>query len=193
MKINNLQPFSLNEYPGEICAVVFTQGCNFDCKYCFNPELKPEEQPEGNSLDMEEVLGILKGKKERLTAVSITGGEPLEQSDLIEFLAELKNMDFKVKLNTNGSYNMRLKSMIDYNLIDFIRMDIKAPPDKYEDVICCPVRIDDINDSIKLIKKAGIDHEFYTVMDKDVLDDKDIEKIREWIKDDKNYKVGEKK
>jgi len=193
MKISSFQSFSLNEYPGEICAVVFTQGCNFNCKYCFNPELKSIENPEETYINSDEVLNTLKSRKDKITAVSVTGGEPLLQDDIMEFLCDLKRLGYKIKLNTNGSYYMRLKHVVGFNLVDFIRMDIKAPSDKYEDITCCRVRMDEIEKSIKLIKKSGIEHEFHTVMDEDVLDENDIKKIREWIKDDKNYNVGEKK
>lgn len=35
MNIGGFQRFSLIDYPGRICAIVFTQGCNFRCPYCF--------------------------------------------------------------------------------------------------------------------------------------------------------------
>lgn len=193
MKISGFQSFSMNEYPGEISAVIFTQGCNFNCKYCFNPELKPDDGPVESYMAAGEVLEMLYNKKKNLTAVTLTGGEPLLQNDIMEFLEGVRDMGYKIKINTNGSCYMRLKYIVDLNLVDFIRMDVKAPSDKYEDVICCSVKMDAIEKSIKLIKESGIDHEFHTVMDDDVLNENDVKKIRQWIKDDKNYKVGEKK
>ncbi len=35
MLIGGFQRSSLIDYPGKICAIVFTQGCNFRCPYCF--------------------------------------------------------------------------------------------------------------------------------------------------------------
>jgi pyruvate formate lyase activating enzyme len=183
----------MNEYPGEISAIIFTQGCNFNCKYCFNPDLKPDEPPEESYMDEGELLDTLRHRKDSLTAVTLTGGEPLLQEDIMEFLSELRSMGYKIKINTNGSCYSRLKYIVDYNLVDFIRMDIKAPTDKYEDIICCNVNMDVIKKSIGLIQGSGIDHEFHTVMDEDVLNEGDIKKIKRWIKNDKNYKVGEKK
>ncbi|GAG28012.1 unnamed protein product [marine sediment metagenome] len=183
----------MNEYPGEISAVIFSQGCNFNCRYCFNPELKMYDSPKERYTDQNEILETLKYKKNIITAVALTGGEPLLQYDIIEFLLDIREMGYKIKINTNGSRYERLEYIINWNLVDFVRMDIKAPPDKYEDITCCSVNMDAIKKSIKLIKKSGIEHEFHTVMDEDVLNEKDIRKIRKWIKDDKNYKVGEKK
>jgi len=39
MIIGGLQKFSLLDYPGKISAIVFTQGCNFRCGFCYNPML----------------------------------------------------------------------------------------------------------------------------------------------------------
>jgi len=193
VKISSFQTFSLNEYPGEISAILFTQGCNFNCRYCFNPELKVEEPEEELYIDQNKVLDDLRNKTNTITAVTITGGEPLMQEDIVEFSSEIREMGYKIKINTNGSCYMKLKSIIESGVVDFIRMDVKAPVDKYKDIVCCSVKMEMIKESIKLIKKSGIAHEFHTVMDKDILNDEDIDKIKLWIKDDNNYKVGEKK
>ena len=193
MKISGFQPFSLNEYPGEISAIIFTQGCNFRCRYCYNPDLIPEEHPRNSYIEEKNVLDLLKKKRDRLTAVTLTGGEPLLQSDIMEFLTELKSMGYKIKINTNGSCDMRLKYILEWKMVDFIAMDIKATKDKYEDIIQRPVNKNIIDNSIKMIMESGIPYVFHTVMDEDVLNGKDIEKIKRWIKNDKNYKVGVKK
>jgi pyruvate formate lyase activating enzyme len=39
MIIGGLQKFSLLDYPGRISAIVFVQGCNFRCRFCYNPML----------------------------------------------------------------------------------------------------------------------------------------------------------
>lgn len=193
MKISGFQTFSLNEYPKEISAIIFTQGCNFNCRYCYNPELQPYDKLDKTYMDVGKILEQLKARSKDLTAVTITGGEPLLQDGIMEFLSDIRSMGYKTKINTNGSCYMRLKYIIENSLVDFIRMDVKAPSDKYEDIVCCSVKMHIIEKSIELVKKSGIDHEFHTVMDKDVLNEEDVKKIRKWIKDDKNYKVGEKK
>ena len=84
MKIGGLQKVSLLEYPGQVCAIVFSQGCNFRCSYCHNPELVDPDFY-GQCLTEEEIFSFLKKRKGKLDAVTITGGEPIIQSDLIPF------------------------------------------------------------------------------------------------------------
>ena len=102
MKIGGLQRVSLNDYPGKICATVFTQGCNFRCPYCHNPELVDPGRY-GPVLPEEDVLSFLDKRRGKLEAVTVTGGEPTLQKDLEKFLGELKNMGYLVKVDTNGS------------------------------------------------------------------------------------------
>lgn len=34
-------PASLLDWPGKVCATLFTAGCNLRCPFCHNPELVP--------------------------------------------------------------------------------------------------------------------------------------------------------
>ena len=88
MKIGGLQKFSLIDYPGRISAIVFTQGCNFRCPYCHNPELVDPAQY-GPILSEEEVISFLEKRRGKLDAVTVTGGEPTLQPDLDRFLQEI--------------------------------------------------------------------------------------------------------
>lgn len=188
MKIGGLQKFSFIDYPNKTSAIVFTQGCNFRCEYCHNPELVyynmykvpiPEEQ----------VFSFLETRKNQLDAVVITGGEPTLQPDLIDFIKKIKDMGFFVKLDTNGSNPKVLEKIINQKLIDFIAMDIKAPFDKYNLVCCVPVDTDNIKLSVSLIKNSGVDFLFRTTYDKSKLFDKDIQTMTDFLKADTHYKI----
>ena len=102
MKIGGLQKISLIDYPGRISAIVFTQGCNFRCPYCHNPELVDPAQY-GPILPEEEVISFLEKRRGKLDAVTVTGGEPTLQPDLERFLQEIKEMGYLTKIDTNGS------------------------------------------------------------------------------------------
>ncbi|HON24151.1 MAG TPA: anaerobic ribonucleoside-triphosphate reductase activating protein, partial [Syntrophales bacterium] len=102
MKIGGFQKFSLIDYPGMISAVVFTQGCNFRCPYCHNPELV-DPRRFGATIPAGDILEFLAGRRGKLDAVVVTGGEPTMQGDLFEFMKDIKAMGFLVKLDTNGS------------------------------------------------------------------------------------------
>ena len=117
MLIGGYSRFSLNEYPGRICAVVFTRGCNFRCPYCHNPELiKPD--PRQAPVSELEVLEFLKIRLGKLDGVVITGGEPTIQTNLIPFLEKIKKIGYPVKLNTNGSWPSVLKNIFELGLVD---------------------------------------------------------------------------
>jgi len=176
MKIGGLQKVSLIDYPGLICAIIFSQGCNFRCSYCHNPELVEPRlfQP---CIKENEVLEFLETRKGKLDAVTITGGEPTLQDDLAPFIKKIKKMKFAVKVDTNGSQPQVIKDLLDNKLLDFIAMDIKAPLEKYESVVKVPVNSDSIQESIKLILEAKIPHEFRTTIVESQLEEKDIQQI----------------
>jgi pyruvate formate lyase activating enzyme len=173
MKIGGLQKVSLNDYPGRICATVFTQGCNFRCPYCHNPELVDPGQY-GPVIPEEEVLSFLDKRRGKLEAVTVTGGEPTLQKGLETFLGELKNMNYLVKLDTNGSRPDTLSTLIDGRLVDYIAMDIKGPLKKYGRMASVKVDVSQIKRSIELITTSGIEHEFRTTVVRSQLDLEDL-------------------
>lgn len=186
MKIGGLQKFSMIDYPDKIACIVFTQGCNFRCPYCHNPELvKPEMFRE--SLNEEEFFDFLKERTGKLDAVSITGGEPTLQYDLIEFIKKIRDLGFLIKLDTNGTNPEMLKEIIDQKLVNYLAMDIKAPFSKYEEITRMPVNIEKIKQSVEMIKNSGIDYEFRTTLVKKLLSPEDVEQIGRDIAGAKQY------
>ncbi len=186
MLIGGLQKFSLIDYPGKICAIVFTQGCNLRCPYCHNPELvKPElfDTP----LSENKVFSFLENRKGKLDAVEITGGEPTLQPDLLEFVKKIKDMGFLVKLDSNGTNPHVLERIIKNKLVDYLAMDVKAPLEKYSQVVGVRVNIANIRYSINLIMKSGINYEFRTTVVKSLLPREDIIKIGKLIRGAENY------
>ncbi|MCD6152514.1 MAG: anaerobic ribonucleoside-triphosphate reductase activating protein [Syntrophobacterales bacterium] len=186
MKIGGLQKFSLIDYPGEICAIVFTQGCNFRCPYCHNPELADPDLYE-ECIPEEEIFAFLKKRKGKLDAVSITGGEPTLQPDLIDFIKKIKTMGYLIKIDTNGSHPETLKTLIEDKLIDYVAMDVKAPLEKYQKITMSKTNPDLIKQSIKLIKKSRVPYEFRTTIVKSQLNEKDLLSISELVKNTRLY------
>lgn len=195
MRIGGLQKFSLIDYPGKIAAIVFTQGCNFRCPYCYNPELVDPDRfgecvPEGD------VIALLEARRGKLDGVVITGGEPTLQPDLADFAARVKGLGYSVKLDTNGSNPVALKSMIYGKLADYIAMDIKAPlhpakkpgtESRYGEVTRSGIEPEVIRDSIDIILSSGIDHEFRTTVAWGCLQPGDIPKMAKAVKGAKRY------
>ncbi len=181
MKIGGLQKFSLIDYPDKICAIVFTQGCDFRCPYCHNPELvKPEffQEP----ISEEDFFNFLEKRKGKLEAVTVTGGETCLQGDLPVFLQKIKEMGYLLKLDTNGSFPEMLNEIIDQNLVDYLAIDIKAPLEKYEKIVGVPFATAKIVESIKIALSSKIDCEFRTTVVKSLLAKDDLRKIGMLIK-----------
>ena len=186
MLIGGFQKFSLTDYPGESCAIVFTQGCNFRCPYCHNPELVEPASYE-TPIPENYVLDFLKRRKTMLEGVTVTGGEPLLQKDLRFFLKNIKEMGYTVKLDTNGSFPEQLKKIIEEGLADYIAMDIKAPLEKYASVTRVNVNMKDIQKSIDIIIHSNLNYHFRTTVLKSLLDFNDLKLIYELIKKTNNY------
>jgi len=158
MKISGLQKVSTIDYPGEIACTIFLYGCNFRCGFCYNPALVIGDDggAMGNGqLAMGEfsegdILDFLEKRVGKLDAVCITGGEPLMSLDF-DFVRKIKDLGYKVKVDTNGSFPDRLKEMIDLNLVDYVAMDIKGAKDIYSKVAGVNVDVKKIEESIKII------------------------------------------
>ena len=161
MKIGGLIKFTLIDYPGRVAAVVFTQGCNFRCRYCHNPELVyPHLLQE--PMPQEEVMSFLRRRQGTLEGMVVTGGEPTLQPDLLDFLAAVKSLGYFIKLDTNGAKPDVLQAVIEKKLVDYIAMDLKAPLEKYAVItgVSCDVRV--LQRSMKLIQDSGLEYEFRT-------------------------------
>ena len=191
MIIAGIDKFSLNEYPGKPSIVVFTQGCNYRCPFCHNNELVLPEKF-GKPIPESEVLEFLETRYPAIDAVAITGGEPLIQEDLIDFLLKIKKLNYSIKLSTNGSNSIRLEEIITQKLVDYIQMDIKAPWHKYRMLTGISTEnIKDIKQSISLIESSSIEHEFRTTYFKFSLSDRDIEEIKSYIKPTSKHIINE--
>ncbi len=108
MVIQGLQKLTLLDYPGKVACTVFTAGCNFRCPFCHNASLVIDTY-KNEEISLEEVYSHLKKRQGILDGVCVTGGEPLIQHGIEEFLGTIKEMGYAVKLDTNGSFPEKLK------------------------------------------------------------------------------------
>ncbi len=192
MLIGGFQKVSLIDYPGKMVAIVFTLGCNFNCPYCHNRELIfANKFPKDRLIDEKEIFNFLKRRKGLLEGVSITGGEPTLQPDLIDFISKIKEMGFLVKLDSNGTNPDVLEKLIKNKQVDYLAMDIKAPL-RFKDYqkiskIKNEKLFEKVLKSVKLILNSGIDFEFRTSLTQGLLNKEDIIDIAKSIKSDKPY------
>lgn len=186
MRIGGFQKLTLVDFPGVVAATIFTQGCNFRCGYCHNPELVlPQCYQE--PLPQQEVLDYLSHHRGKLQGVVITGGEPTVQTGLSDFIKRIKVMGFAVKLDTNGSHPEVLSSLIELKLLDYIAMDVKSSLALYDRVTGISCDTAKIKESINLIIKSGVPYQFRTTLVKEFCSDKDLDDIQILIKEANHY------
>lgn len=181
MRIGGFNKLTTQDFPGNLACIIFTSGCNFDCDYCYNRDLVECHAPE---IKEEEIFSYLEERKNMLDGVVISGGEPTIWDDLIPFIKKIREYGFKVKLDTNGYRPEVLKEIIDNKLVDYIAMDIKAIFNEYFKVINKNIDTDKLLESIELIKKSNIDHEFRTTIIKGMHTIEDLEKMIDLVDGD---------
>lgn len=179
MQIGGFQKMTMLDYPGKVACTIFTYGCNFRCPFCHNATLVIDE---ASLFDKEEILSYIYKRKGLLDGVVVTGGEPLLQSDIIDFLKELRQTGLLIKLDTNGSFPEKLKEIIDLGLVDYVAMDIKNSKEKYNLTTGVKIAIEKIEKSVKLLMENRVDYEFRTTVVSQMHETEDFEKIAKWLK-----------
>ena len=162
MKIGGFQELTLIDYPGKVASLVFTVGCNFRCKYCYNIDLLSDEyfnKSDRKEISEDYILKFVEDHSKMIDAVAITGGNPLIQYDLPLFCQKIKWLNKNVKIDTNGSNPEMLEKLITKKLVDYVAMDLKAPLDKYKQITSYD-NSENITKSINILKNSGIPHEF---------------------------------
>lgn len=187
MLIGGLQKLSLIDYPGKLAATVFTVGCNFHCPFCHNSDLVLPEKIKNHPLIAEkDFFKFLKTKKGLLEGVCITGGEPTIHNDLADFIAEIKELGFLVKLDTNGSNPNVLKDLIKNDMVDYLAMDIKAPLKKYPQLAKSKINLKNIDESAGVVRGAP-DYEFRTTVVPSIINKEGLLAIAHWLQDSRKY------
>ena len=184
MRIGGFNKLTTQDFPGNLACIIFTSGCNFDCDYCYNRDLVESTAAE---IKEEEIFDYLDQRKSMLDGVVISGGEPTIWNDLIPFMKRIKEYGFNIKLDTNGYRPEVLKEIIDNNLVDYIAMDIKAVFNDYYKIINKRINTDKLIESINLIKKSKVKHEFRTTIIKGMHTTKDLDTIVKLVGDSPYY------
>lgn len=167
MLISGIQQCTLLDYPGKIACIVFAPGCNFRCGYCHNPEfVLPDKiiQIKDSFIPEEVIFNFLTRRKNLLDGVVVSGGEPTLMPDLLEFIQKVKNLDFLVKLDTNGNRPEILEKAIENNLVNYVAMDIKTSLDHYPELVGKFVKPEKIKQSIEFLKQGSVDYEFRSTL-----------------------------
>jgi len=161
MNIKGIHKTSLIDFPGRICSVFFTGGCNLRCGYCHNPELACNSACL-HSYSNEEALRFLKKRRGLIDGVTISGGEPTISYNLESFVSSIKEMSMAVKLDTNGLNPGAVSRLVERGLVDYVAIDIKTSPQKYDFVVGRHVDFSRVLETVGIIKSSVLDYELRT-------------------------------
>lgn len=185
MIIQGFSKTSLLDYPGHLAAVIFTGGCNFRCPFCHNSDLVTTPSADFSE---ESVLSTLRKRKGILEGVCITGGEATLQHDLVDFIKKIREIGYRIKLDTNGYRPDILKTVLEEKLVDYVAMDIKNSLPKYS----LTAGINDfceenILESIALLMNSSIEYEFRTTVVRELHNSDDLIEIANMLKGCRHY------
>ena len=158
MRIAGLEKFSTVDFPGSLAAVVFAAGCNYRCVYCHNRHMLSDPP----LLSEAEVLAFLKKRAGLLDGVVFSGGEPTLQEDLPEWLARVRALGYRTKLDTNGSRPEMLRALLAEGLLDYVAMDYKAPLEGYTPL--CGADSAGVPESLALLRASQVPYELRTTL-----------------------------
>ena len=187
MRIGGLQKHSFIDYPGKVSCVVFLAGCNFDCPYCHNPQLTGDPIRRPDMVAAEDVFVFLDQRRGFLDGVVISGGEPTLHPALPDFCSRVKRLGYSVKLDTNGSRPQMLTRLIREDLVDYVAMDIKTDPERYEGCVAGRCDRSALLASMHVIMASARDYEFRTTCVKPLVTPGVVERIAQLIRGCRRY------
>ncbi len=186
--ILGIQKTTLIDFPGKIACTIFLGGCNFRCGYCYNRDLV-FGNPNLQSQSIEDFAAFLDTRKGILEGVCVTGGEPTLYPSLEKLLRMIKEKGFLVKLDTNGTNPLILSQLIEKKLIDYVAMDVKAAYEHYETVIGVKRSLEQIKQSVEMLKNSKINYEFRTTVIPQIHTAAEMNLIGNWIRGAQKYYI----
>ena len=187
MVFHGFQKMTMLDFPGYVACTVFTPGCNFRCPFCHN-SLLVTRMNDSEIYTEEDILSYLKKRQSVIDGICISGGEPLMHDDIFDFVGKVKELGFLVKIDTNGSFPEKLERLISSGNIDYVAMDIKNCPDKYEETVAvADFDFEPVRKSVQLLLSGKVKYEFRTTVVKEFHSIQDMMKIGELIQGADRY------
>jgi pyruvate formate lyase activating enzyme len=188
MFIAGMQKLTLLDFPGVVACTLFTAGCNFRCPWCHNAGLVLPEEASDRLLESDEVLSFLEKRKGVLDGVCVTGGEPLLHAELPDFLKRVKDLGYRVKLDTNGSFPERLEALVREKLADRVAMDIKNGPSRYAETVGLRnLDLSAVTASKDFLLSDAVDYEFRTTVVRGLHTEESLLEAADWIQGAKQW------
>ena len=168
----DITKFTTLDFPENLASIFWFCGCNMRCPYCYNTPIVFGK----GTISIKEALDFLKTRQNRLTGVVLSGGECTLYPHLKELSQEIKNMGFKIKIDTNGTNPKLIKELVLDGLVDYIALDYKAPKEKFEE-ISKNRNFDDFQKSLEFLIKSDFSFEARTTVHSNLLSENDINSI----------------
>ena len=172
IKVYDLTPFTLLDFPDTPAAILWLAGCNMRCPYCHNPDIVFGK----NSKSFDEVVAFLERRKGLLEGIVLSGGEPTIHKDIVSICQVIKDLGYKIKLDTNGSLPKVVEELLQKKLLDCIALDFKAPKEKFIDITKSN-SYENLLQTLALVVQSGIPYQIRTTVHTALLQEKDIQKI----------------
>ena len=180
MEFVGIDKFSLLDYEEKVSIVLFSRDCNFRCPFCHNGDGVLNAT---TFIPFDDILAYLKTRVGLIDAVVLSGGEPTLMPELKERIIKIRELGFKIKLDTNGLKPFVVEDLLYNKLLDYVAMDIKNSPKEYPRTTGnLVVNMDLIKQSINIIEASGVDYEFRTTLVKEFHTEKSIKEMGEFIK-----------
>ncbi|MFX1325259.1 MAG: anaerobic ribonucleoside-triphosphate reductase activating protein [Promethearchaeota archaeon] len=179
MKIGGIIDISTKDIPNRSSMVIFTVGCNFKCDFCHNKYLLRLEV--GREYNVNELMDRISTNL-LVSGISISGGEPTLQPDLLEVCKEIQKVNKYLSIDTNGSNPEIIKEIAPY--INRVALDLKGPPDlkKLEKITRVKVDLDNLIETIEFINsQKDIEFEIRTTYVEQLLSSRDFDKIIKFL------------
>ncbi|WP_211197951.1 anaerobic ribonucleoside-triphosphate reductase activating protein [Permianibacter fluminis] len=160
LRIGGYTPLTTIDYPGELAAVIFCQGCPWRCAYCQNEHLL--DAGAATPYQWPDIRRHLEQRRGLLDAVVLSGGEPTAQAACLQVAAELKVLGFKIGLHTGGAYPDRLRQLLP--LCDWVGLDLKTVPEHYDLLTVTPGSGARAWQSLQHVLSLGIRYEVRTTV-----------------------------
>jgi len=179
LMVGGLQPLTLIDFPGRLASVVFAQGCNLRCRFCYNCGLLAETSHD--LLSWSSIIDFFRDRQGFIEGVVFSGGEPCMQSSLLDAMRQIRKMGFEVALHTNGYYPNVIEKALNERLLQFVAVDFKAPPERYFDLTGQPVDSVSFGRLADLLVDAGVKYEYRTTVHPLLLSDSDVMRMADWL------------
>ncbi len=177
--IAGVLPVSMVDWAGKLAALVFLRGCNLRCPYCHIPDLVLGTGM--GSVPGSDLGNLLKSKEGWIDGVVITGGEPTISPELNEIIDRVRALGLKVKLDTNGTRPDVIRELLDGGRLSAVSVDVKCSFDRYEQVTKVKGQGELVEESIELVTRHGLEHEFRTTVVPGYVEAADIRDIAQYL------------